>query len=96
MITAIVHHWVVPEKLDTAKNLIQQTGKVMRSFPGFVSRQTLIAQANPLQISTVTCWETEQAYQGWLKERAKRPAPPGGLWSKEPETTIFTSIPEIP
>jgi heme-degrading monooxygenase HmoA len=97
MITVIVHHWVLPEKLDLAKGLIQQAGKTMRSFPGFVLRHTLIAQTNPLQLSTVTCWETEEAFQAFARERDKpREAPGEPMWTREPEITVFTAMQELP
>lgn len=99
MVTVIVRHWIQPDKLERVKSLILQNGKLMQSAPGFVMRHTMIARADPLQVTTVTGWRTDEDYQGWLKQReAKRAqsAPPENLYTKPPETTVFSSIPELP
>ncbi len=99
MVTVIVNHWIRPEKLELAKSRILQNGKLMQSAPGFVMRYTMIAAADPLQVTTVTGWRTDEDYRGWLKQREAQKAqsaPPENLYTKPPETTVFSLIPEIP
>jgi heme-degrading monooxygenase HmoA len=94
MITVIVHHWVCPEKLDMIKGRIQQAGKTMQSQPGFIHRQTLISAVDPLQVTTVTNWESNEAFQAFAKAR-DMPDLAESPWIKEPEISIFTALPEL-
>lgn len=96
MITVIVNHYVLPDQLRRAKAGIRENGRLMRSYPGFVSRQTLIAQQDPLQVTTVTSWRRMRDYQGWTN-RPGRPQPAPGAptrWSRPVETSIFRVTPE--
>ena len=97
MITAIVHHYVVPELRERADAAIKGNGQVMRSYPGVVSRQTLYGQSDPLQITTVTTWRDAEAYKGWT-ERPDRPQPSPDaptMWSKPIEALVFDVTPEL-
>lgn len=97
MITVIVHHYVVPQMLKQAKALIKKNGRVMRSFPGFISRQTLIGQNDPNQVTTVTIWRSLEDQQRW-NNRPDRPQPQPNaptMWAKPIESTIFTVTPEV-
>ncbi len=97
MITVIVNHYVLPERLQVADAAIKENGRVMRSYSGFVSRQTLYAQQDSLQITTVTTWRSLEEYQGWAN-RPDRPQPAPGAptnWSKPVEATVFEVTPEL-
>ncbi|MBI2170514.1 MAG: antibiotic biosynthesis monooxygenase [Chloroflexi bacterium] len=97
MITVLVHHYVIPQMTKQAEALIKENGRVMRSFPGFVSRQTLYAQNDPNQITTVTVWRSIEAYQGWTN-RPDRPQPQPNapaMWSKPIENTLFNVTAEV-
>ncbi|MBI4340290.1 MAG: antibiotic biosynthesis monooxygenase [Chloroflexi bacterium] len=97
MITVIVNHWVLPERMKEAEATIKENGRAMRSYAGFISRQTLYAQKDPHQITTVTNWQNQESYQGWTG----RPNPPQPrpnapvMWSKPVESTVFEVTPEL-
>ncbi len=96
MITAIVHHYIVPELLKQTEAMIKENGRLMRSYPGFVSRQTLIAQNDPCQITTVTTWRSAEDRQRW-DSRPDRPQPQPNAptpWAKPIEAVAFTVTPE--
>ncbi len=97
MITVIVHHYVIPAKVKEAETLIKENGRVMRSFPGFITRQTVIPQNDPSQITTVTIWRSLEDRQKW-DNRPDRPQPQPNaptLWSKPIESTVFNVTPEL-
>ena len=54
MIGVLTHHWAKVDKIDEARNLLDRNGDAQSKAPGFVSRQTLIALANPAKITTPT------------------------------------------
>jgi len=97
MITVIVHHYVLPDRLQEADTRIRENGRRMRSFPGFVSRQTLRSQGDPLKVTTVTCWQSGEDRERWDQSPERRQAREGqpNLWSKPPEPEFFDTIPEI-
>jgi heme-degrading monooxygenase HmoA len=97
MITVIVHHYVLQEQLELAESNIKNNGKLMRDFAGFLSRQTLHAQENPLQITTITTWNSAEELQAW-DNRPGRPQPQPDaptLWSAPIERTAFEVTPEL-
>ena len=97
MITVIVHHYAVPDLVSRAESGIKENGRVMRSFPGFISRQTLYAQDDRNQITSVTTWRSLDDFQGW-SNRPDRPAPnpdAPSLWSRPVESTVFDLTPEL-
>ena len=97
MITVVVHHYVLREQLERAESAIKGNGKAMRDFQGFVSRQTLIAQEDTLQITTITTWNSVGDFQAW-GNRPGRPQPQPDaptMWSAPIESTIFEVTPEL-
>ena len=97
MITVIVNHYVLPAMIKQAQTLIQENGRVMRSFPGFITRQTLLGQNDPNQVTSVTTWRSVEDFQRW-GNRPDRPQPQPNaptMWSKPIESTIFNVTPEV-
>ena len=97
MLAVIVQHYVLPEFLQEAETLIRTNGRRMRSFHGFVSRQTLRSHSDPFKITTVTCWERREDREGWDQSPERREASDGAdrLWSKSPEVESFDVVPEL-
>ena len=56
MIGVLTHHWAKPDKIDEARKLLDRNGSAQSQAPGFVSRQTLIAEGDPTQITTLVVW----------------------------------------
>ena len=99
MITLMAHHYVLPDKLDDAKATILENGRAMRSFPGFISRQTLQSESDPLKITTLVTWQRKEQYQVWLDSPERRSRMGGGsagsLWSRPVESEYFEVVPEL-
>lgn len=64
---AIVHHEIQPGKVSEAAERINGNGKRMAQRPGFVSRDLLQPTDGRDQLTTVTYWENEETYEGWVK-----------------------------
>ncbi|MBI4311071.1 MAG: antibiotic biosynthesis monooxygenase [Chloroflexi bacterium] len=97
MITVVVHHYVIPAMTPQAEKQIKENGRVMRSFPGFITRQTLIGQNDPNQITTVTTWRALEDFQRW-NNRPDRPQPQPNaptMWAKPIESTVFNTTAEL-
>jgi heme-degrading monooxygenase HmoA len=73
MIIVIVHHWCEPEKKAASVERIDFNGDTMAGVPGFLFRYRMNAPKDALQISTITAWQSEAAYQQWLEEKRARP-----------------------
>ena len=53
MIGVLTHHWAKPDKIAAARRLLDGNGEAQSRAPGFVSRQTLVALADPAKITTL-------------------------------------------
>ena len=97
MITAIVHHYALPDRLQEAETRILGNGRKMRGFDGFVSRQTLRSQSDPLKITTVTLWQSNEDRERWDQSPERRQARESSVnpWTKPPEPEFFDVIPEL-
>lgn len=96
MITVIVNHYVLQERFQQADARVKESGRVMRSYPGFVSRQTLYAQQDPMQITTVTTWRSLEDYQRWDDRNRPQPSPGAPTrWSRPVEKVVFEVTPEL-
>ena len=58
MIGVLTHHWAKVDKIDEARKLLDRNGDAQSKAPGFVSRQTLIALADPAKITTLVVYTT--------------------------------------
>ena len=47
MIGVLTYHWAKADTIDEARKLLDRNGEAQSKAPGFVSRQTLIALADP-------------------------------------------------
>ena len=98
MIAQLAHHWALPDKLEEANAMLLENGRAMRAFPGFIARQTLISESDPLKITTVIVWRAKEDHQAWLDspERKARAGSggAGSLWSRPVEAEYCQVIPE--
>ena len=62
--------------------------------PGFVKRQTLIAQADPAKITTLVVWTSNDIYDAWRASPQRATAMSGAdrLWAKPPESERFQIV----
>jgi heme-degrading monooxygenase HmoA len=94
MIGVLTHHWAKSDKIDEARRLLDGNGLAQSNAPGFVSRQTLIALADPTKITTLVVWTTNEIYDAWRAspERATAMSGADRLWSKHPESERFKLV----
>ena len=94
MIGVLTHHWAKADKIDEARRLLDGNGEAQSSAPGFISRQTLIALADPTKITTLVIWASSETYDGWRAspERASAMRGADRLWSKAPESERFEVV----
>jgi heme-degrading monooxygenase HmoA len=92
MIGVLTHHWAKLDKIEEAKALLARNGAAQSRAPGFVSRQTLVAHADPAKISTLVVWTSNEIYDAWRAspERAMAMRGAEALWSRAPESERFT------
>jgi quinol monooxygenase YgiN len=91
MIGVLTHHWAKPDKIAAARRLLDGNGEAQSRALGFVSRQTLVALADPAKITTLVVWKDSAVYDSWRAspERAKAMAGADQLWAKSPESERF-------
>jgi heme-degrading monooxygenase HmoA len=91
MIGVLTHHWAKPDKIGEAKALLARNGLAQSRTPGFVSRQTLVAHADPAKISTLVVWTSNEIYDAWRASPERAVAMHGAeaLWSRAPESERF-------
>jgi heme-degrading monooxygenase HmoA len=94
MIGVLTHHWAKADKIDEARKLLDRNGEAQSRAPGFVSRQTLIALADPAKITTLVVWTTNDIYDAWRASPERTAAMSGAdrLWAKAPESERFQII----
>jgi heme-degrading monooxygenase HmoA len=91
MIGVLTHHWAKADKIDAARKLLDRNGAAQARAPGFVSRQTLVALADPAKITTLVVWTSNDIYEAWRAspERAAAMSGADSLWSRHPESERF-------
>lgn len=91
MIGVLTHHWAKSDKIDAARKLLDRNGAAQSRAPGFVSRQTLVALADPTKITTLVVWTSNDIYEAWRAspERAAAMSGADSLWSRHPESERF-------
>ena len=94
MIGVLTHHWAKADKVEEAKRLLDGNGLAQSKAPGFVSRQTLIALADPTKITTLVVWTTNEIYDAWRASPERTTAMSGAdnLWAKHPESERFKVV----
>jgi quinol monooxygenase YgiN len=94
MIGVLTHHWAKADKIDEARKLLDRNGEAQSKAPGFVSRQTLIALADPAKITTLVVWTNNDIYDAWRASPQRATAMRGAdqLWAKHPESERFQIV----
>jgi heme-degrading monooxygenase HmoA len=94
MIGVLTHHWAKADKIDEARELLDRNGEAQSKAPGFVSRHTLIALADPAKITTLVIWASNDIYDAWRVSPQRAAAMSGAdrLWAKPPESERFQVV----
>ena len=94
MIGVLTHHWAKPDRLDEARKLLDRNGLAQSKAPGFVSRHTLLAHAEPAKITTLVVWASEDIYDAWKASPQRATAMSGAdrLWAKAPQSERFEVV----
>jgi heme-degrading monooxygenase HmoA len=94
MIGVLTHHWAKGDRIDEARKLLDRNGEAQARAPGFVSRQTLIALADPAKITTLVVWTTNDIYDAWRASPERLMAMSGAevLWARPPESERFQLV----
>jgi heme-degrading monooxygenase HmoA len=91
VIGVLTHHWAKPDRIATARELLDGNGLAQGRFPGFVSRETLMSLADRAKITTLVVWESEEVYDAWRASPQREESMAGAdeLWAKPPESERF-------
>jgi heme-degrading monooxygenase HmoA len=91
MIGVLTHHWAKAGKIEEARALLDRNGEAQSRAPGFVSRHTLIALADPAKITTLVVWASNDIYDAWRTSPERATAMRGAdkLWAKPPDSERF-------
>jgi heme-degrading monooxygenase HmoA len=73
MILAIVNHYCKPAMVEKAARRMDENGAAMAAAPGFRFRYRMISTENPNKMSSVTAWESREAYDNYLEARRQGP-----------------------
>jgi quinol monooxygenase YgiN len=94
MIGVLTHHWAKADKIDEARKLLDRNGEAQSRAPGFVRRDTLIAQSDPAKITTLVVWAGNSVYDAWRASPQRVAAMSGAdlLWAKPPESERFQDV----
>ena len=91
MIGVLTHHWVKPECVAAARQLLEGNALAQSHFAGFGTRQTLLSLVDATKITTLVTWGSGDIYDAWRAspERAQAMAGAEALWAKPPESERF-------
>jgi heme-degrading monooxygenase HmoA len=94
MIGVLTHHWAKPDRIDEARELLDRNGLAQSKAPGFVSRHTLVAHADPAKITTLVVWASDDIYDAWKASSQRATAMSGAdrLWAKPPQSERFQLV----
>ena len=94
MIGVLTHHWAKVDKIDEARKLLDGNGEAQSRAPGFISRQTLIALADPAKVTTLVVWTSNEIYDAWRASPQRVAAMRGAdeLWARPPESERFQLV----
>lgn len=81
MIAVVIDHWILPDKLQQAKELFAENSRAIRKIPGLISRHVLQSRQDPSKWTAVIIWEDEKAAQTWKDS-------PEHVWDKYGEEPI--------
>ena len=94
MIGVLTHHWAKPDRIDEARELLDRNGLAQSKAPGFVSRHTLVAYADPGKITTLVVWASDDIYDAWRASPQRAMAMSGAerLWAQPPQSERFQIV----
>lgn len=69
MIVIIVHHWCKPGLIEAAQRRVDANGDSSSQAPGFLFRYRIGKPGEPERLSTVSGWESLEAYRAWKDAR---------------------------
>ena len=78
----------------TRREALGSQWEAQSKAPGFVSRQTFIALADPAKITTLVVWTSNDIYDAWRASPQRAAAMSGAdrLWAKHPESERFQVV----
>ena len=91
MIGVLTHHWAKDGLVEQARRLLDGNGLAQSKAPGFGSRQTLYSRTDPVKITTLVTWESNEIYDAWRASPERTAAMSGAdeLWSRPAESERF-------
>ena len=94
MIGVLTHHWAKSDRIEEAKELLARNGSAQSKAPGFVSRHTLVAHADPAKITTLVVWASDEIYDAWRASPQRAMAMSGAepLWAQPPQSERFQIV----
>ena len=70
MVTVVAEHWLNAGQADTMKRIFMEVSESARKAPGFVSRVILSSQKDSTKFTTITSWESQEAFDKWREIRS--------------------------
>ena len=94
MIGVLTHHWAKPETFEEARAVLDRNGEAQSKAPGYVSRQTMIGREDPMKITTLVVWDSNEIYDAWRAspERAAVMTGADALWGRPTENERFDMV----
>ena len=65
MLVHVHNHFILPGKVEQAKDLFRENGRVLATIPGLISRQVLMSKNDPLRWTGINVWENDEAPKVW-------------------------------
>ena len=69
MITLIAEHWVNDGQASKKDLIFKEVSASAKKAPGFVSRFILSSQKDSTKFTSVTTWESQEAFDNWKEVR---------------------------
>ena len=91
MYVVISHHYVTKEYLSTGRQALDEMHQEMQHYEGFIERHNLIADDDPLHITSVTYWQNKENALVWDngEDRTRIRGYSSKCWSKPPQRIGF-------
>jgi quinol monooxygenase YgiN len=75
VIARIIQHWILPDKVEQARELFRANSEAMRKIQGLICRYTFRSADDPLKWTTIAVWADEAAAKAWANS-------PDHIWDR--------------
>lgn len=75
--------------MDAANEMFQAVSDSVQLVPGFISRQVLVSEKDPMKVTAINSWQSKEAFQKWMQALGAKFA---GTYTSEWQRRVFAKV----